>query len=187
MDGEKQLHQQFNRTRNVGRNAVFGYIYRLFSLLVPFIVRTLVIYRFGAEYLGLNSLFASVLNVLNLADFGFGTAIVYSLYRPVAEGDTETVCAYLGTYKKLYRIIGCAILAVGILIMPFLPNLIKDSVIPGNLDLYIWYGIFLVNASVSYLLYGYKTAIPSALQRNDMLSRIDTVEEGYYCIFLICT
>ena len=175
MDGEKQLHQQFNRTRNVGRNAVFGYIYSLLSLLVPFIVRTLVIYRFGAEYLGLNNLFASVLNVLNLADFGFGTAIVYSLYRPVAEGDTGTVCAYLGTYKKLYRIIGCAILAVGILIMPFLPNLIKDSVIPGNLDLYIWYGIFLVNASVSYLLYGYKTAIPSALQRNDMLSRIDTV------------
>lgn len=175
MDGERQLHQQFQRSRNVGRNAVFGYIYSLFSLLVPFIVRTLVIYRFGAEYLGLNSLFASVLNVLNLADLGFGTAIVYSLYRPVAEGDTETVCAYLGTYKKLYRIIGCTILAVGILIMPFLPKLIKDSVVPGNLNLNIWYGIFLVNASVSYLLYGYKTAIPSALQRNDMLNRIDTV------------
>ena len=175
MDSEFSRQLQFNRTRNVGRNAVFGYIYSLLSLLVPFIVRTLVIYRFGAEYLGLNSLFASVLNVLNLADFGFGTAIVYSLYRPVAEGDTETVCAYLGTYKKLYRIIGCVILTVGILIMPFLPKLIKDSVIPGNLDLYIWYGIFLVNASVSYLLYGYKTAIPSALQRNDMLSRIDTV------------
>lgn len=175
MDGEKQLRQQFQRSRNVGRNAVYGYMYSFFSLLIPFIVRTVVIYRFGAEYLGLNSLFASVLQVLNLADLGFGTAIVYSLYQPVAKGDTETVCAYLGTYKRLYRIIGCIILAGGILVMPLLPYLIRDSVVPGNLDLYIWYGIFLVNASVSYLLYGYKTAIPSALQRNDMLSRIDTV------------
>lgn len=70
---------------------MFGFINRFFSLSVPFIVRTLVIYRFGAEYLGLNSLFASVLQVLSLADFGFGTAIVYSLYRPIAEEDTETV------------------------------------------------------------------------------------------------
>ena len=174
-DSEYRLQPQFNRSRNVGRNAVFGLINRLFSLTVPFIIRTIVIYRFGAEYLGMNSLFASILQVLNLADFGFGTAIVYSLYRPVAEGDTETVCAYLGTYKKLYRIIGCTILVCGVLIMPLLPYLIKDDVIPGNLNLYIWYGIFLLDVSVSYLLYGYKTAIPTALQRNDILSRIDTV------------
>ncbi len=172
---ELRRQAKFNRSRNVGRNAVFGYTYRLFSLALPFIIRTLVIYRFGAEYLGLNSLFTSVLNVLNLADFGFGTAIVFSLYRPVAEGDTETVCAYLGTYKRLYRIIGCTILVCGILVMPLLPYLIKDSAVPGNLNLHIWYGIFLVNTSTSYLLYGYKTAIPSASQRNDLLSRIDIV------------
>lgn len=154
---------------------MYGFINRFFSLTVPFIIRTIVIYRFGAEYIGMNSLFSSILQVLNLADFGFGTAIVYSLYRPVAEGDTETVCAYLGTYKKLYRIIGCTLLGCGILVMPILPYLIKDTVIPGNLDIYIWYGIFLLDTSISYLLYGYKTAIPSALQRNDILSRIDTV------------
>ena len=175
MGSDYKIQSKFNRSRNVERNAVYGFINRFFSLTVPFIIRTIVIYRFGAEYLGMNSLFSSVLQVLNLADFGFGTAIVYSLYRPVAEGDTETVCAYLGTYKRLYRIIGCAILGCGLLVMPLLPYLIKDAVIPGNLDIYIWYGIFLADTSVSYLLYGYKTAIPSALQRNDLLSRIDTV------------
>ena len=154
---------------------MYGFINRFFSLMVPFIFRTIVIYRFGAEYLGMDNLFSSVLQVLNLVDFGFGTAIVYSLYRPVAEGDTETVCAYLGTYKKLYRIIGYTIFGCGILVMPILPYLIKDAVIPGNLNIYIWYGFFLMDTTVSYLLYGYKTAIPSALQRNDILSRIDTV------------
>lgn len=154
---------------------MFGFINRFFSLSVPFIIRTIIIYRFGAEFLGMNSLFSSVLQVLSLADFGFGTAIVFSLYHPLAEEDTETVCAYLGTYKKIYRIVGCTILSCGIMVMPLLPYLIKDARIPGNLNLYIWYGIFLLDACVSYLLYGYKTAIPSALQRNDILSRIDTL------------
>ena len=174
-NSEFGIQPKYNRSRNVKRNAVFGFINRFFSLIVPFIIRTIVIYRFGAEYLGMNSLFASVLRVLNLADFGFGTAIVYSLYRPVAEGDTATVCAYLGTYKKIYRIIGITILCCGILAMPLLPHLVKDTSIPGNMNLYIWYSIFLVDSSISYLLYGYKTAIPSALQRNDILSRIDTI------------
>ena len=169
------MQSKFNRSWNVGRNVLFGLINSFFSLIIPFFIRTIVIYRFGAEYLGMNSLFSSVLQVLNLADFGFGTAIVYSLYRPVAEGDTKTVCAYLGTYKKIYRIIGCSILVCGVLVMPLLPFFIKDNNIPGNLNLYIWYGIFLLDVSVSYLLYGYKTAIPSALQRNDILSRIDTM------------
>ena len=156
-NSEFGIQPKYNRSRNVKRNAVFGFINRFFSLIVPFIIRTIVIYRFGAEYLGMNSLFASVLRVLNLADFGFGTAIVYSLYRPVAEGDTATVCAYLGTYKKIYRIIGITILCCGILAMPLLPHLVKDTSIPGNMNLYIWYSIFLVDSSISYLLYGYKT------------------------------
>ena len=164
-----------SRSKNVSRNIVFGLINRFFALLMPFIVRTVLIYRFGATYLGMNSLFASIFQVLNLAELGFGAAIVYSLYRPIAKEDTDTVCAYLGTYRKIYRVIGCVILLAGLALMPALPLLIKNSTVPDNMNLYIWYLIFLINAAVSYLLYGYKTAIPSALQRNDLISRIDTV------------
>ena len=113
--------------------------------------------------------------MLNLAELGFGTAVVYSLYKPVAEGDTDSVCAYLGPYRKIYRIIGLVILAAGLALMPFFPQLVKDNPVPEEMNLYIWYGIFLANSVVSYLLYGYKTAIPSALQREDLLSKIDTV------------
>ena len=141
---------------------------------MPFIVRTVLIYRFGAVYLGLNSLLMSVFQVLNLAELGFGTAIVYSLYRPVAEQDTKTVCAYLGTFRSIYRIIGFIILAAGLVFMPFFPLLLKNSVIPGDTNLFVWYLIFLADTAASYLLFGYKTVIPSALQRNDLISKIDT-------------
>lgn len=165
---------QFNRSLNVGRNIVFGFINRFFALLMPFIVRTVLIYRFGAVYLGLNSLLTSVFQVLNLAELGFGTAIVYSLYRPVAEQDTRTVCAYLGMFRSIYRVIGCIILVAGLAFMPVFPLLLKQSAVPGDTNLFVCYLIFLVDTAVSYLLFGYKTAIPSALQRNDLISKIDT-------------
>ena len=138
-------------------------------------MRTILIYRFGALYLGMNSLLASIFQVLNLAELGFGSAVVYSLYKPVAEGDMNTVCAYLGTYRKIYRIIGLVILGLGLVVLPWFPLLVKDIRVPDNMNLYAWYFIFLANAVVSYLLYGYKTSIPSALQRQDILSEIDTI------------
>ena len=181
----------FQRSRNVGRNIIFGFINRIFSLLMPFIVRTVLIYRFGAVYLGLNSLCVSIFQMLNLAELGFGTAVVYSLYQIVAEEDTERICAYLGTFRKIYRIIGCVILIIGIVFMPFFPYLIKGNIIPEDTNLSIWYIIFLLDTSVSYFLFGYKTVIPTALQRNDLISKIDTVvligKSLLQIFFLFCT
>lgn len=117
----EEIYSQFQRSRNVGRNVVYGLLNRCVSLLLPFIVRTILIYRFGALYLGMNSLLASVFQVLNLAELGFGSAVVYSLYKPIAEGDTDTVCAYLGTYRKIYRIIGLVILGLGLAVLPWFP------------------------------------------------------------------
>ena len=175
MGEEIKSQQKFQRSRNVGRNVVFGLLNRFFALLMPFIVRTVLIFRFGAIYLGMNSLLASVFHVLNLAELGFGTAVVYSLYRPVAEQDTETVCSYLGTYRRIYRTIGGVILVLGLAVMPFFPSLLKGKEVPTDMDVSVWYLIFLADAVASYLLFGYKTAIPSALQREDIISKINTV------------
>ncbi len=161
------------RTINTKRNIIYGIIQVIPSQIFPFIIRTIVIYRFGVDYLGLNSLFASILNVLSLMELGFGTAVVYSLYKPVAEGDTDQVCAYLGYYRKAYRVIGVAVAVIGIVILLFLKYLIHDPVIPGDLNLYTCYLIFLSDAVISYLLFGYMTAIPTAYQRRDILSRVD--------------
>ena len=182
---------QFQRSRNVTRNILFGCVNRFFSLLMPFIVRTVLIYRFGALFLGLNSLFTSIFQMLNLAELGFGTAVVYSLYKPVAEEDTEKVCAYLATFRKIYRIIGCVILIVSFAFMPFVSDLLKGSAIPEGTNLFIWYAIFMLDTAISYLLFGYKTVIPTALQRNDLISKIDTViltgKSLLQIFFLVCT
>ena len=170
------------RTANVKRNIVYGLLQVIVSRVLPFIVRTILIYRFGVEYLGLNSLFTSVLSVLSLMELGFGTAVVYSMYKPVAEGNVPQICAYLKYYRRIYRFIGFAILAVGILLMPFLNNLIKDPSLPGALNLYACYLIFLSNTVISYLLFGYMTSIPTAYQRRDILSRVDMGASLLSCV-----
>ena len=78
---------KFDRTKNALRNIIFGLLQRIYQLIVPFAMRTAMIYWLGVEYLGLDGLFISVLSVLNLAELGVGSAMVYSMYKPVAEDD----------------------------------------------------------------------------------------------------
>ena len=165
----------FEKTQNTKRNLLFGVIKSAVSIILPFFTRTVIISRFGIQYAGLNSLFASVLTVLNLTEAGFGTAIIYSLFKPVAENDVDTICAYLNHYKKVYRKIGIIILLLGILLIPLLPYLVLDNTMPGDLNLSTCYLIFLIDSVSGYLLFGYMTAIPSAFQRTDLLNKIDTL------------
>ena len=72
-----------SRTRNAALNAFSVTLNRVVGLLVPFVLRTIIIKVMGEQYLGLNNLFSSILQVLSLADLGFSTAIVYSMYEPI--------------------------------------------------------------------------------------------------------
>ena len=59
------------------------------------------IYFMGVQYLGLNSLFTSILQVLNLAELGVGSAMIYSMYNPIAEDDNIAICALMNLYKTI--------------------------------------------------------------------------------------
>ena len=80
---------KIDRTKNAARNMVYGGVYRIYQIIVPFLMRTAMIYFMGVQYLGLNSLFTSILQVLNLAELGVGSAMVYSMYKPVAKSEAK--------------------------------------------------------------------------------------------------
>lgn len=160
-----------SRSQNTKRNIVSGLIYSGVSILFPFLIRTVIIYALGMEYVGLQSLFSSILQVLNLAELGFSSAVVYHMYRPIAEGDTDTVCALLAYYKKIYRNIGIIILAAGVAIMPWLPKLIEGSW-PSDINIYVLYLLYLFNTGISYMLFAYKSSLLSAVQRKDLVDQV---------------
>lgn len=163
-----------SRTQNAERNIVFAFLNKMVSLVLPFVTRTIVIYVLGAQVLGLNNLFTSVLSFLSLAELGLGTAIVHSMYKPIAEDDKTTICALLAYYRSLYRIIGMTILIIGTLLLPFLPHLIRGSA-PEGINIYIVFYIYLLNTVLSYFLVGYKQCLLAAHQRSDITSKISIV------------
>ena len=159
--------------KNTKRNILASMLNKCVGLLLPFINRTLFLWLLGPEYLGLNGLFLSILGVLSFAELGFGTAVVCSMYKPVADDDQELVCAYLRFYRTVYRWVGTAILAVGLCLLPFLRTLVSGDLPPG-LDLHVLYLIHLVNTSVSYFLFAYRGAVLSAYHRGDVIANIRT-------------
>lgn len=93
------------RTQNIRKNLIFNCVKYCAQIVLQFVLRTILIYMLGAEYLGLNGLFTNIFAFLNLAELGIGSSIVFSMYKPIAENDIEKVKALDNLYKKLYLII----------------------------------------------------------------------------------
>lgn len=164
--------QPDSRRKNSIRNAIFGYANQVFSIVLNFIARTVFIEILGAGYLGINGLFSDVLKMLSMADLGFGIAMSYSFYKPVAEHDEKKIAALIHFYKKIYNWIAAATALAGILLIPFLKYIINmDSDIPY---LTIYYLFFLADTVISYL-FVYKTSIISASQMNYLISKYQMI------------
>ena len=172
--------------KNVKRNMVANAASSGIRLLFPFLNRTLFLWLLGPAYLGLNGLFGSILGVLMLAELGFGTAVVCSMYKPVADDDRELLCAYLKFYRTVYRCVGAVIFFGGLALLPFLDRLVHGSV-PPDIDLHVLYVIHLVNTAASYFLFAYRGVVLGAHHRNDVVTNIRTGVSiaQYIAVFLI--
>ena len=91
---------KLNRTKNAVRNSIYGSINFVYTTIAPFIMRTIMLYYLGVGYTGLNGLFASILQVLNLTELGVGQAMNYSMYRAIADDDDGRICALMKLYRK---------------------------------------------------------------------------------------
>lgn len=156
-----------NRTINSRRNMIAGLINKAITIIFPFVIRTVINQKLGAEYLGLSSLFKSILTMLSLAELGISSAIVFSMYKPLAIGDVKEINALYKFYKRIYRIIGAVILFIGILLLPFLPKLMNGNA-PEDINIYVIYLIYLLNTAISYFLSAYKESLLVADQRSDI-------------------
>ena len=138
-------------------NVKYGVLSQMVKILLQFIVRKTFIYYLGVELLGVHSLFTSILSMLAMAELGIGSAVAFSLYKPIVQKDTNKISAIMCLYRKLYRIIGIIILTIGCLLLPFIPDLVSTtSEIPY---LRMIFFIILLNTSLTYLLFAYSQTL----------------------------
>lgn len=163
-----------SRVRQAGKNIFFGYISNFIILFMGLLQRHVFIMVLDRTLLGVNGLYTDILSMLSLAELGIGSALNYSLYKPVAEGNQEKIKSYMWLYRKAYLAIAGVITVIGLALAPFLPYLLKESGGISVRDLTVYYLIFLFNTVSTYFV-AYKYSLANAQQRNYIQTNIATV------------
>ena len=162
------------RTKKAGRNFIIGFLTVLIGLIPTLFLRQVFLETLGTELLGLSSLYTSIIGMLALAELGITTAIIYSLYKPFAEGDREKIRGYIKFYTRFYQAVGLAIFILGLALLPFLNFFVQDDI--NLVDAQLYFLLFLSNSILSYFFTaklsiiivaqeGYKLAIAMAVSK----------------------
>ncbi|WP_249029426.1 lipopolysaccharide biosynthesis protein [Tannockella kyphosi] len=165
-----------SRRKKAVKNLYVSILCYSVNIVMAFGLRTIFIKVLSVDYLGINGLFTNILSFLSLAELGIGTAIVYSLYAPLADNDVELVKTYMLIYKKVYNVIGCLVFILGMCLLPALPYFIAGETSIESLNLI--YLLFIFNSASSYF-FSYNQSLLTADQKIYMV-------KFYSEIFKVC-
>lgn len=161
-----------SRTSNSFKNIIYSIGNNILILLLGFVSRSVFLYCLSVDYLGIQGLFGDILSMLSLADLGFGTAMTYSMYKPLADKDYDKLAGLTTFYKKVYNLIALTVTVVGVSLVPFLKYLVKlENELP---HLTLYYLLFLANSIASYLVI-YKTCVLSADQKSYIITKYNGI------------
>jgi len=169
-----------SRTQNTVLNTAAGMIAKGFNIITGFIMRSIFINTLGAEYAGISSLFTDLLTLLSFAELGISSAIAFSLYKPVADGDNKKISALMQFYKRAYQLVAGTVLVVGLALIPFLGTLVPaEKINPAIRDdvakyIILIYVLYVINSAVSYLQV-YKATLLTAHQENRRVTSIQMI------------
>lgn len=159
-----------SRLSNSIKNISFGLIAQLLQMVLGFVSRTIFIKYLAVEYLGVNGLFSNILSLLSLTELGITSAILYSLYKPLAEKDERKLSGLVNFFAKVYRNIALIIATIGLTLIPFLHQIVENPPKQLEKDLILIYVLFLFNTVSSYFLQ-YKASLLHADQKSYEVSK----------------
>lgn len=160
------------RTKNSIKNIYIGILTQVVVVLLGFTSRKVFIDSLGTEYLGVNGLLTNILSMLGLVEGGIGVSIIYNLYKPLAEKDTEKITALIQLYKKLYTILAGIVFLLGMAIYPLLGKIIKGGTTVKYIG--IVYFILIFKSVISYLN-AHKWSLINADQKGYVIAKYSLI------------
>ena len=161
------------RTKKSAINMITSLVSQVIIILLGFISRRVLIDSIGVEYLGINGLMNNILTILSLAESGIGVAMVYALYKPLADKDIPKIRALMNFYKNTYRALAGLTALIGLSILPFLDFFMKDNTVENSAIIYL---MFLFSSVCSYL-WSYKISMNNADQNKYLSTIFNTVTQ----------
>lgn len=153
-----------SRTEYTMMNTAVGIVGYMLTTVMGFVSRMVFTKCLSADYLGVNGLFSNILGILSLAELGVGSAIVFALYKPLAENDEEKIASLVKLYSTAYRIIGTVVALIGLAMLPFLNLIITEQPVIKE-SIYLLYLLNLFNAASTYF-FSYRSSLIIAAQKN---------------------
>ncbi|MDE6644105.1 MAG: sugar transporter [Muribaculaceae bacterium] len=157
------MNYHTSKTAKSVKNGLVAMLFFVITIFIQFFSRKIFINGLGTDILGLNSTLANMLEFLNLAELGVGTAIGFSLFKPLSSNDYKSTNEIITFQGLLYRKIAYIILVCAITLSCFFPLIFENSGLP------IWYAYasfytMLFSAIVGYF-FNYRQVILSASQQ----------------------
>ena len=157
------LMETESRTANSVKNSVVALGVYFMNLVLQFFSRKIFLNHLGTEVLGLNTTATNLLQFLNLAELGIGSAIACTLYKPLFDNDTKTINEIVSLQGWMYRRIALIVITGAAVLMCFFPLIFVKMSLP------MWYayssfGVLLVSALLSYFV-NYKQILLSSDQK----------------------
>lgn len=165
------MNKAVSRTAASVKNAAAGLAYRMAVSVLKLVVKMVFVRHLSEALYGVSGLFGNVLGLLALADLGVDTAVTFALYRPLAEKNHEQIAAVMAFLKKAYRVIALSVLGLGLILVPFLPSLVKGE---GVDHLRLYYLVYLGNMVMEYL-FSYRRTLARASQEAWRLAPFQTL------------
>lgn len=157
----------------VFRNSIFSLANKLVTIVLAFVTRKLFILFLSDELLGLNSLFADLLGLLNLADMGLGVAVQFNLYKPIAQKDEGKIGRILNAAKRIYNVVGIGMISAGVILSFFIQHLIREN--PYELNFLRIVFVINVLSSASSYFFVHKRLYLQACEDLHITYFVDTV------------
>ena len=142
------------KTKRTAINFITDTIPLLIVSLLGIFKLKLFIQVLGNETLGLYQLFSQIMIYVALVDGGLSSAVLYSLYKPHAEGDQKKFNAILAGAYKTFSKIGMIVFTLAAIIAFIVPFLIKDSTF-DYLYIVITFILFSLSNVVGYFFVPY--------------------------------
>ena len=158
-----------SRTRNASLNTLWAIISQGIIVIISLFSRKIFLDYLGAELLGVNSLFTDILLLFSFADLGLGTAIMFSMYHPIAANKRDKIQSLLVFYREVYNYVIGGLFVISLLFIPFLFS-VNSTISFG--DLLVYYLFFQANNIIQYV-WAYRESYVIASQNERILTKVN--------------
>ncbi len=125
------------RTSRFVQNTVFTAAYQLTAMLMGFVTPRLMMLFYGSQVNGLIVSANEFLTYFRLVEAGLAAAVVFSLYKPLADKDYDGVSAIVSAARQFYNIAGWMFVGLTVVLAAVYPFVVPVETINGDLMSYL--------------------------------------------------